>query len=135
MTAVQSTHPETARPARRHWVPFVVVNALIVFFGLSYAFFPMGTVEADGNQTTGLLRVPREVWGAYLVVSALAMLVVAVTAFREGRPWARSALGYEFLFLLAVAAIEPDPVVPTLFAVILGVALWCSTRAGRTATA
>jgi hypothetical protein len=129
MTTVSQSRPATTdRPGRRHWVPFVVINALIIFFGTTYAFFPMGTVEADGNQTTGLLHVPREVWGAYLIASGLAMLLVAVTAFRAGRPWARYALGYEFLFLLAVAVIEPDPVVPTLFALVLGFALWRSTR-------
>ena len=118
-------------PARRRWVPFVVINCLIIFFGLSYVFFPMGTVEADGNQTTGLLEVPREVGGSYLIASAAAMLAVAVTAYRAGRAWAWYALCCQLVLFVAVAAIEPDVVVPTFFGLILGWALW-RTRSLRT---
>lgn len=112
----------------RAWIAIAAINALITFFGLSYIYFPMGTVVQDGNHTTGILEVPREMWGSYVVVSAVAMLVIAVTFYRAGRPWAWTALLYEFLFLLAVAAIEPDPVVPTIFALILGVVLWRARR-------
>lgn len=108
----------------RGWIAFAVVNGLVIFFGLSYVFFPMGTVVADGNKTTGVLEVPREVWGSFVVLSAVAMLLLSLYAFRTRRRWARNALGYEFLFLLAVAAIEPDPVVPTLFALVLGFFLY-----------
>ncbi len=114
--------------AGKGWIAFVVINVLIVFFGLSYMFFPMGTVVEDGNRTTGILQVPREVWGAFLVVSAVAMLVVTLGPYRQGRQWAWYTLLYEFAFLLAVAAIEPDPVVPTIFGVILAVVLWRSRR-------
>ncbi|MGZ6799737.1 MAG: hypothetical protein ACXVGR_07865 [Mycobacteriaceae bacterium] len=118
----------------RGWIAIVAINALITFFGLSYIFFPMGTVVQDGNHTTGMLEVPRELWGSYVVVSAVAMLVIAVTSYRVGRPWAWAALLYEFLFLLAVASIEPDPVVPTIFAIILSIVLWrARRRAGRLA--
>ncbi len=106
----------------------MVINVLIVFFGLSYVFFPMGTVVEDGNQTTGILHVPREVSGTFLILSAVAMLVVTLGPYRRGRQWAWYALLYELAFLLAVAAIEPDPVVPTLFGVILAVVLWRSRR-------
>lgn len=112
----------------RGWIAFVVVNALIIFFGLSYIAFPMGTVVQDGNHTTGILEVPREMWGTYVVISALVLLTITVAAYRVGRPWAWSALLYEFLFLLTVAAIEPDPVVPTIFMVVLGVVLWRARR-------
>ncbi len=108
----------------RGWIAFAVVNALITFFGASYAFFPMGTVEADGGTTTGVLEVPREIWGAYLIASALSMLAVALYAWRARSRWARNALAYEFLFLAAVAAIEPDPVVPTIFMAVLGFFLY-----------
>ena len=118
----------------RGWVAIVAINALITFFGLSYIFFPMGTVVQDGNHTTGILEVPRELWGSYVVVSAVTMLMVAATPYRLGRPWAWTALLYEFLFLVAVAAIEPDPVVPTVFAIILCIVLWrARRRAGRVA--
>jgi hypothetical protein len=112
----------------RGWIAIVAINALITFFGLSYIFFPMGTVVEDGNHTTGILDVPREVWGSYVVISAVAMLAIAATSYRLERPWARTALLYEFLFLLTVAAIEPDPVVPTIFAIILGIVLWRARR-------
>lgn len=118
---------------RRRWVPFVVINALITFFGASYVWFPMGTVQQDGNQTTGALHVPREMWGSFVIVSAVAMLLVAVMAYRRGSTRAWYALCYELLFLIAVAAIEPDPVVPTLFGLILGWALW-RTRPAAPAT-
>lgn len=115
--------PRTERGGRG-WIAFAVVNGLIVFFGLSYVFFPMGTVVADGNKTTGVLEVPRELWGSFVVVSAVAMLAMALYAFRTRRRWARNALAYEFVFLFAVAAIEPDPVVPTLFVLVLGFFLY-----------
>lgn len=108
------------------WIAFVVVNCLVTFFGLSYLFFPMGSVVADGNKTTGVVDAPREIWGSYVVLSALLLLVIAVTGYRRGRRWAWYALLYQFLFLLVVAAVEPDPVVPTIFGLILGTVLWRS---------
>ncbi len=114
------------RPARRRWIPFVVVNALVTFFGATYVWFPMGTVEQEGNQTAGVLKIAREVWGSYVMLSALVMLVIAVTAYRAGARWAWWALWYEIAFFAAVAAIEPDPVVPTVFSLVLGHALWRS---------
>jgi hypothetical protein len=118
-----AAEPPRARGGRG-WIAFAVVNALIVFFGLSYVFFPMGTVVADGNRTTGVLEVPRELWGSFVVVSALAMLALSLYAFRTRSRGARAGLAYQFLFLLAVAAIEPDPVVPSIFAVVLGFFLY-----------
>jgi hypothetical protein len=117
------TEPPRARGGRG-WIAFAVVNGLVVFFGLSYVFFPMGTVVADGGRTTGVLEVPREIWGSFVVVSALAMLALALFAFRTRRRGARNGLAYQFVFLLAVAAIEPDPVVPSIFAVVLGFFLY-----------
>lgn len=117
--------PTAAQPrGGRGWIAFAVVNGLIVFFGLSYVFFPMGTVVADGNKTTGVLEIPREIWGSFVVLSAVAMLALAVHAFRTRSRAARNGLAYQFLFLLAVAAIEPDPVVPTIFALVLGFFLY-----------
>ncbi len=59
------TAPAELRPrGGRGWIAFAAVNGLIVFFGLSYIFIPMGTVVADGNKTTGVLEVPREIAGA-----------------------------------------------------------------------
>jgi uncharacterized membrane protein YidH (DUF202 family) len=119
------TAAEPRRPrGGRGWIAFAVVNALIVFFGLSYVFFPMGTVVADGNRTTGVLQVPRELWGSFVIVSALAMLALSLYAFRTRSRGARTGLAYQFVFLLAVAAIEPDPVVPSIFAVVLGFFLY-----------
>jgi len=51
------------------------------------------------------------------------LLVIAVTGYRQGRRWAWYALLYEFVFFLIVAAVEPDPVVPTIFEIILAVVL------------
>lgn len=128
MSTATTRHQTTGQdaPARggRGWIAFAAVNALIIFFGLSYIFFPMGTVRADGNHTTGVLQVPREVWGSYVVASGLALLVLALFAFATRRRWARAALAYQFLFLVAVAAIEPDPVVPTVFTLVLGFFLY-----------
>lgn len=120
--------PTRAPRGGRGWIAFALVNGLIVFFGLSYVFFPMGTVRADGNETTGILTVPREVWGSFVVVSAVALLALALYAFRTRRRWARDALAFELLFLLVVAAVEPDPVVPTIFAIVLGFFLHRSRR-------
>ncbi len=114
--------------AGKGWIAFAVINALIIFFGLSYIFFPMGTVVEDGNQTTGLLDVPREIWGTYLVISAVAMLAITLVPYRQGLQWAWTALLYEFAFLAAVAFIEPDFAVPTLFAIILAVVMVRSRR-------
>jgi hypothetical protein len=52
------------------------------------------------------------------------MLALSLYAFRTRRRGARNGLAYQFLFLLAVAAIEPDPVVPSIFAVVLGFFLY-----------
>lgn len=106
------------------WVAFVVIDSLVTFFGLSYIFFPMGSVVEDGNKTTGVLEVPREAWGSYVVLSAVVLLVVALTGYRRGRPWAFRAMAYQFVFLVVVAAVEPDPVVPTIFAVVLAATMW-----------
>lgn len=113
------------------WIAYVVINCLVTFFGLSYIFFPGKDVVKAGYRTEGVLALPAVVWGAYVVASALTMLVVAVTGLRRGERRARRAVLYEFVFLAAVVVIEPDPVVPTIFAVILAVALWRTARAAR----
>jgi len=114
------------RKVGKTWIPFVVVNLLVTFFGLSYIFFPMGSVVQDGNHTTGILEVPRVIWGGYVVLSALAIILISVTAYRQGQRWAWYALLYQFLFLGIVAAVEPDYVVPSLFALVLAATLWRS---------
>lgn len=119
------------RPRSWGWIAFVVVNALITFFGLSYLFFPGEDVVKAGNRTEGVLALPAKVWGAFVVLSAIAMLVVAVTGLRRGERWARLAVLYQFAFLALVVVIEPDPVVPPLFALILGAALWRIARRHR----
>lgn len=113
------------------WIAFVVINSLVTFFGLSYIFFPGTDVVKAGYRTEGVLALPAAVWGAYVIASALSMLVIAATGLRRGERWARRAVLYEFMFLAAVVVIEPDPVVPTIFGVILAVALWRSARVAR----
>lgn len=117
------------------WIAFVVINSLVTFFGLSYIFFPGTDVVKAGYRTEGVLALPATVWGAYVIASALTMLVIAATGLRRGERWARRAVLYEFVFLAAVVVIEPDPVVPTIFAVILAVALWRTARVARKQTA
>lgn len=106
------------------WIPWAVINALIVFFGASYVWFPGEAVVAAGYETFGVVHVPSVLWGAYVMVSAASMLLVAVTGLRRNQGWARRAVLYEFVFFFLVATIEPDPVVPSIFAVILGYCLW-----------
>lgn len=111
------------------WIAFVVINALITFFGTSYILFPGTDVVKAGYRTEGVLAVPSKVWGVYCILSALAMLLVALAGLRTNQRWARRVALYEFAFLASVALIEPDPVFPTLFGVILGIALWRSRPA------
>lgn len=118
--------------ASKAWIPFVIINALVTFFGLSYLFFPGDDVVKAGNVTEGVLAVPREIWGTFAVASAVAMICVAVVGLPLRRRWARVTLLYQFVFFAAVAAIEPDPVFPTIFSVILALTLWLS-RPGRPA--
>lgn len=108
------------------WIAWVVVNGLITFFGSSYIWFPGEAVVKAGYRTEGVLHVPAAAWGVYVILSAMAMLVVAVVGLRHNAPWARRAALYEFLFFLLVAAIEPDPVVPSIFGLVLGFTLWRS---------
>lgn len=110
----------------RGWIVWAGINALITFFGASYIWFPGPDVVKAGNETEGLVHVPAVVWGVFVMASALSMLAVAVVGLRRGEPWARRAAGYEFLFLFLVVVLEPDPVVPVLFGVILGLTLWRS---------
>jgi hypothetical protein len=106
-----------------------VVNALVTFFGSSYVWFPGEAVVAAGYRTEGVAHVPSAWWGAFVMASAFALLIVAVVGLRPNRAWARRAALYEFVFLFLVVVIEPDPVFPTLFGIILGVALWRLHRA------
>ena len=108
----------------RWWIAWVVINALVSFFGSSYVWFPGEAVVAAGHRTEGVVRVPAVAWGAFVMASALAMLAVALVGLRPNRAWARRVSLYQFVFMFLVVVIEPDPVFPTLFAIILGYALW-----------
>jgi hypothetical protein len=112
-----------------------VINALVTFFGSSYVWFPGEAVVAAGNETEGVVHVPADLWGGYVIVSALAMLAVTVAGLRPNEAWARRAALYEFFFLFLVVILEPDPVFPVIFGVILGYSLWRLHRAaGATAS-
>jgi hypothetical protein len=104
-----------------------LLNVLACVFGSSYLFWPSATVLAYGG-THGLLHVPRQLWGLYTIASALAMLLIGVTGFRQGKRWAWYAAWYQIVFFAAVAAIEPDPVFPVIFAVIVLAAMAWSYR-------
>lgn len=106
------------------WIAFVVVNLFATFAGLSYLFFPLGSVEEDGNQTTGVIDVERHVWGGFVVLCALVLLVVAVTGYRRGERWAWYAAFAQFVFLAIVAAVEPDTFTPVVFGIVLAVVMW-----------
>ena len=120
-------------PDRRSkaWIPFAVINALVTFFGASYIWFPGEAVVAAGNETEGVLHVPADLWGAYVMVSALTMLAVAIGGLRPNEAWARRAALYEFVFFFLVVVLEPDPVVPVIFGAILGYSLWRLHRAAE----
>ena len=124
------------RPSKA-WIAWAVINGLIVFFGTSYIWFPGEDVVNAGYRTEGVAHLPAKIWGAYVVASALAMLAVTVLGLRRAKPRAVRAALYEFVFLFLVVIIEPDPVFPVLFAIILGFALWRvhgTSQAARSAT-
>lgn len=121
---------DLVRPSKA-WIPWAVINALITFFGSSYIWFPGQAVVKAGYETEGVVHVPATVWGAYVMVSALAMLAVSLTGLRRNEEWARRAALYEFPFLFLVVVLEPDPVFPVIFAVILGYCLWRLRRAAE----
>jgi lysylphosphatidylglycerol synthetase-like protein (DUF2156 family) len=64
-------------------------------------------------------HVNRYAWGVFVIVSALAMLTVALTGFRKGEPWAWKAAWYIIGFFIVVAVIEPDHFFPVIFAIII----------------
>lgn len=109
------------------WLVFLL-NVPICYFGLSFIFFPGEDFRAAGT-TLGLLHVPREIWGMYTIASALAMLIVGVTGFRRGEKWAWYAAWYQIVFFATVVVIEPDPVFPVIFALIVLAAMaWSYQR-------
>lgn len=113
---------EPALASRRSWIPLLVVNALPILFGASYIWFPSDTVKAaDG--TEGLIHVEPKVWGAFVMASALVMVVAVLAGFRRGRRWGWSALWYDVPWFVAVALIEPDYFFPLIFAAIAAVTL------------
>jgi hypothetical protein len=111
------------------WAAWVVVNALVTFFGASYIWFPGEAVVKAGYETQGVVHVPATIWGGYVMLSALAMLVVALIGLRPNLAWARRAALYEYVFFFLVVVLEPDPVVPVVLGIVLGVALWRLHRA------
>lgn len=112
---------------RRAWIVPAVLNALPIVFGSSFIWWPSDDVRRH-NGTDGLFHVNRYVWGVYVILSAAAMLAVAVTGFRRGAPWAWSALWYDVVFFAAVALIEPDYFFPVLFGIIVVATLLYTRR-------
>lgn len=123
--------PRRTAPRSRWWLAWAVVNALVTFFGSSYVWFPGEAVVAAGYRTEGVAHVPAAWWGAFVITSAVSMLAVTLVGLRHNTAWARRAALYEFVFLFLVVVIEPDPVFPTLFAALLGFALWRLHRGAR----
>jgi hypothetical protein len=102
-------------------------NALPLLFGSSYIWWPSDDV-LKYNGTDGLIHVNRYAWGIFVMLSAGAILITAVTGLRRGRPWAWRAVWYDVPFFAAVALIEPDYFFPVLFAVIVSGALLYARR-------
>jgi hypothetical protein len=100
------------------WILLAIFSALPIVFGSSFIWFPSQDVR-DHNGTNGLFHVNRYAWGAFVIISALAMLVVAVTGFRKGERWAWNAAWYIIAFYAIVAVIEPDYFFPVIFAIII----------------
>lgn len=107
---------------RRSWVPLLVVNALPLLFGASYIWFPSDTVKAAGG-TDGIVHLGPKAWGAFVMVSAIAMVFAVVLGFRRGERWGWAALWYDIPWFIAVALIEPDYLFPLIFAAIATVTL------------
>lgn len=103
---------------KRSWIVLTILNALPVIFGSSYIWFPSQTVR-DHNGTEGLFHVNRYAWGVFVLASALAMLVVALTGFRRGERWAWNAAWYDIVFFLIVAVIEPDYFFPVILGAVI----------------
>lgn len=129
MTTPASTATTTAPEQRgRHaWIVVAFFNALPVLFGSSYIWWPSDDVIRYGG-TDGLIHVNRYVWGAFVMLSAGAVLLTAVTGLRRGRRWAWLAAWYDVPFFAAVAVLEPDYFFPVLFAIIVAATLVRSRR-------
>lgn len=100
---------------RRAWIGLVVLTALPIVFGSSYIWWPSPSV-LDHDGTHGVLHVERNLWGAFVMASCAALLLITVAAYRTGRPWAWYAMFAMTPLYVAVAAIEPDWLFPIVFA-------------------
>lgn len=110
---------------RRAWIVVTILNALPLLFGSSYIWWPSQDV-LRANGTEGLLHVNRYAWGVFVMISALAMLAVAIGGLRQGKGWAWKAAWYDIPFFAAVAVIEPDYFFPVLFGLIVAGTLFFS---------
>ncbi len=116
------------RPGRRAWIIVAFFNALPVLFGSSYIWWPSDDVLRHGG-TEGLIHVDRYIWGVFVMLSAGAVLLTALTGLRRGRRWAWIAAWYDIPFFTAVAVIEPDYIFPVLFGIIVAATLvWSRSR-------
>lgn len=118
---------EPTRRGRRSWIVVALFNALPVLFGSSYIWWPSDDVLRH-NGTDGLVHVNRYAWGVFVMLSAGAVLLAALTGLRRGRRWGWLAAWYDIPFFAAVALIEPDYFFPVLFGVIVAASLLHARR-------
>ena len=109
------------------WVVFAVINPVNAFFGSTYFFSPSAAVRAH-HGTVGPLNVPGQLLGAYVIASAVALFVVGVTGFRQGRRWAWYAAWYQVLLFAIVQALGDGGVIAVIFGLIVIAALAWSYR-------
>ena len=129
-TAIQDIRQTEDQRGHLAWIVALIPNALAILFGSSYIWWPSEFVLAH-NGTEGILTVGRFTWGAFVMASGIVMVVLLVTAFRQGKQWAWYAAWYDIVFFLAVALIEPDYVFPVIFSVVVAAAfIWARPSFG-----
>ena len=109
------------------WIVFAILNPICVFFGSTYFTSPSTSVRAQ-YATAGFLSDPGQVLGAYVIVSALALFIVGVTAFRQGRRWAWYAACYQVVLFAVVQIVGGGGVIAVAFGIIAIAALAWSYR-------